>query len=213
MGGKNRLPTRVIDVGDYTNPRLRLLDGDDRTGRYIALSHCWGKFDESHKVCTYRHNIQELRQHIDYDSLPKTFQDAVRVTWALNIRYLWIDSICIIQDDGEDWEAESGRMEDVFSLAYCILAASSAKSSTDGFLRNREPRQCLTIHTPKCGTIYICKAIDNFHLDVEQGELNKRGWVLQERALSHRTIHFTSTQVYWECGEGVHCETLAKLRK
>ncbi len=60
--------------------------------------------------------------------------------------------------------------------------------------------------------IYVCPAIDDFHADVELGPLNSRGWVLQEEALSRRSIYYTSTQVYWECGAGVHCETLARLR-
>jgi hypothetical protein len=60
---------------------------------------------------------------------------------------------------------------------------------------------------------HLCDVIDKFDSDVEQGELNKRGWVLQERALSRRTMHFTETQTYWECGEGVWCETFTKTKK
>jgi hypothetical protein len=62
-------------------------------------------------------------------------------------------------------------------------------------------------------SIYACIDIDDFHKDVELSRLNTRGWVLQERALSRRTIFFTSTQVYWECGAGIHCETLTRLEK
>ncbi|KAH8901702.1 HET-domain-containing protein, partial [Thozetella sp. PMI_491] len=209
--GDNALPTRVLDVGDANTPTLCLVEGNGkRSGRYVALSHCWGRVDESRRFCTFKHNIDEFRQHISYERLPPTFRDAVRATRALGIRYLWIDSLCIIQNDEEDWEVESRRMEDVFSSAYCTLAASSANSSDEGFFRQREPRPCIKIDTDR-GDFYVCKAIDNFHTDVEEGVLNKRGWVLQERALSRRSIHFTSTQIYWECGEGVHCETLAKL--
>jgi hypothetical protein len=60
---------------------------------------------------------------------------------------------------------------------------------------------------------YLCDAIDDFSGDVEQGELNKRGWVFQERALSRRTIYFAEKQTYWECGKGVRCETLKKTSK
>lgn len=212
--GKNALPTRVIDVGDQTTPQLRLLDGNlRRQGRYVALSHRWGKLDEADKYCTYKHNITAFREGMHFDDLPQTFKDAVKVTRGLNIQFLWIDSLCIIQDDAKDWEAESERMEDVFSSAYCTIAASSANSSLEGFLQTRRQRECVTLRSPKLGTLYLCKAIDNFQKDVEQGELNKRGWVLQERALSRRSIHFTSNQVYWECGKDVHCETLAKLHK
>jgi hypothetical protein len=62
-------------------------------------------------------------------------------------------------------------------------------------------------------TYYVCEAIDDFHCDVDQSELNKRGWVLQERALSRRTVYFTEKQSYWECGGGVRCETMTKMKK
>ncbi len=135
------------------------------------------------------------------------------MTRALGIRYLWIDSICIIQRDPKDWETEAGRMESVFSSAYCTLAATSSNSSEDGFLHRRKPRNYAGLQTTGGGRVYFAENIDNFHTDVEQATLNTRGWVLQERALSRRTIHFASNQIYWECGKGVHCETLAKLKK
>lgn len=214
VAGENLLPTRVLDVGDAANPSLRLLDGYGRkTGKYAALSHCWGQLSEDQRFCTYHSNIVAHRECIDEARLPPTFRDAVHVTRALNIPYLWIDSLCIIQDDQQDWQAESSRMEEVYSSAYCTLAASAASSSLDGFLGARDPRLCVAVDSPRRGTYYVCQAVDDFYADVEQGALNKRGWVLQERALSRRSIHFSATQVYWECGQGVHCETLAKLLK
>lgn len=209
------MPTRVIDVGLGSEPVLRLIETGNRLrAKYVALSHCWGTITENEKFCAKKENVDQIKKHIDYNRLPKTFQDAVKVTRELKVQYLWIDSICIIQDDNKDWEAESGKMEDVFSSAYCTLAASSAKSSVDGFLEHaREPRDCVTVQSPKHSSLYLCKTIDNFRRDVEEAVLNTRGWVFQERALSRRIIHFTSNQIYWECGLGVHCETLAKLRK
>lgn len=209
------LPTRLIDVGERKDPKtLRLhhtMQGD--VGQYTALSHRWGNPEEHRKFCTYRSTIEEFKQNIDYDDLPRTFQDAVTTARKLGIRYIWIDSLCIIQDDPADWEAESKRMEDVFSSAYCTIVASCAKGTTDGFLKSRPTRQYVTVNIDREAPLYICEAIDDFHHDVEEGELNKRGWVLQERALSHRSIYFTENQSYWECGEGVRCETLTKMRK
>ncbi|KAF4622802.1 hypothetical protein G7Y89_g14223 [Cudoniella acicularis] len=212
-GSDNPLPTRVLDVGDHENPdslRLYCTTKGER-GRYIALSHCWGKLKENQKFCTYGHNIAILRERIDFGKLPKTFQDAVTVTRGLGERFLWIDSICIIQDDLKDWNIESKKMEAVFSSAYCTIAASSAKDSTEGFLNPRSPVQCVRVPYSLDAALYICERIGNFHRDVEEGELGKRGWVLQERALSRRTIHFTKEQTYWECGKGVHCESLIKM--
>ncbi|KAK1621820.1 hypothetical protein BDP81DRAFT_511094 [Colletotrichum phormii] len=133
-----------------------------------------------------------------------TYQrDAVIITRKLGVKYLWLDSLCILQSNGqehdadskEDWERESKLMEEIFGSAYLTIAASCANHRFEGFLNPRTPRQFI---------------IDNFEADVEHGELNQRGWVLQERALSRRTLHFTSTQTYWECGEGIRCETFTK---
>ncbi|KAF4622831.1 hypothetical protein G7Y89_g14193 [Cudoniella acicularis] len=216
-GSDSLLPTRVLDVGDHMNSdslRLYCTNGDEQ-GKYIALSHCWGILQESKKFCTYGHNIAALCESIDFNKLPKTFQDAVIVTRELGKRFLWIDSICIIQDDKDDWDRESQKMETFFSSAYCTIAASSAEDSTKGFLSPRSPskpaRECVKVPNALDTSLYICEIIDNFHHDVEKGKLSQRGWVLQERALSRRTIHFTTAQTYWECGEGVHCESLIKM--
>jgi hypothetical protein len=104
-------------------------------------------------------------------------------------------------------------MEDVFSFSYCTIAASAANGSDDGFIMPHPQRECVTLQDSQGSTFYVCEAIDDFRSDVELGDLNKRGWVFQERALSRRTIYFTKTQVYWECGKGVHCETLTKMSK
>ncbi|KAI1878296.1 uncharacterized protein JN550_000478 [Neoarthrinium moseri] len=184
------MPTRVLDVGGGTIRLVETCNGVK--GRYVALSHCWGNLKESEKFCAKKEDMAHLKQHIDYNRLPLTFRDA---------------------DNKEDWESESQNMESVFSSAYCTLAASSAKSSIDGFLKTeRAPRTCVTHVSANSGTMYLCNAIDNFQKDVEEGVLSTRGWVFQERALSRRTIYFTSNQLYWECGQGIRCETLGTLR-
>lgn len=206
----SRMPRRLLDVGSEADPTLRLVTTGEIRTRYIALSHCWGNVPKELSFCTYQNNIHERMGGISFANLPRTFQDAVKVTRGLGIKYLWIDSICIIQEDLEDWGAHAGGMENIFSSAYCTLAASSAISQLDGFLHRRNDRPCMVVRNDG-STLYFCRCIDNFHRDVEEAALNKRGWVLQERVLSRRTIHFTSNQIYWECGEGVYCETLARL--
>lgn len=208
-----KLPTRVIDVGLQDDRSLRLVEPSGPfSERYITLSHCWGDTPPELSFRANKNTVRELTNRIEFDDLPRTFQDAVIVTRALGVRYLWIDSLCIIQDDEADWEAESAKMGDYYSSAYLTIAATSAQASTEGFLTERPNRPYVTVPLGN-GHLHLAEAIDNFEADVEQGILNSRAWVLQERALSRRTIHFTSTQVYWECGMGVHCETLAQLRK
>ncbi|KAH7394716.1 heterokaryon incompatibility protein-domain-containing protein [Pyrenochaeta sp. MPI-SDFR-AT-0127] len=211
------LPTRVVDVSNDKGPDfLSLYCSKKREkGEYIALSHCWGKLKEEDKAkfCTSPSNFHDRCRGFNMNDLPQTFKDAVTVTRELGKRYLWIDSLCIIQDDPNDWAIESKRMEAVFSNAYCTIAASSAADSTVGFLRRRQLRQYIEVANSAQGRIYICEAIDDdFFHDVEESLLSRRAWVLQERALSRRTVYFTASQLYWECGDGVRSETLTHMR-
>jgi hypothetical protein len=203
-------PTRLLEVGH----NIRLVDASSiRSRPYVALSHCWGPLKPEEKFCTYQENIEVFRRTIPFDDLPKTFQDAVTVTRGIGISYLWIDSLCIIQNDKEEWKKESAKMQYVFSGAHCTLSVNSARSSLEGFLTPRVPRTCVPLPISDSRRLYVCPSIDDFHRDVDQSNLHTRGWVLQERALSRRFIHYTSTQVYWECGAGVQCESLAKFQK
>lgn len=107
-------------------------------------------------------------------------------------------------------------MEAVFQNAYCTIAATSAEDSTKGFLIWPEEKELQYVMVPESlrGKVYICTLIDDdFDGDVIKGVLNTRAWVLQERALSRRTIHFTKRQTYWECGGRVRCETLTYMKK
>jgi Heterokaryon incompatibility protein (HET) len=213
------LPTRLLDIGDGSNPdslRLYCTKAGDNL-QYIALSHCWGKPSRAEwdKMCTHKENFQHRCNSFASKSLPKTFQDAITVTRNLGKRYLWIDSICIIQGDSEDWEQEAVLMEKVFSAAYCTISATSAKSFNDGFLLSRPDRTCIQLphKLESIGSLWLCETIDNFRADVEEAQVNQRGWVFQERVLSRRTIYFASNQAYFECGGGVFCETMTRLRK
>ncbi|KAK2773780.1 TOL [Colletotrichum kahawae] len=208
------LPTRVIDVGSEKLGTCRLVcadRGQTNPGKYLALSHRWGAPDQHKKFCTLKENLEIFKDEIKMTDLPQTFQDAIKVTRSLGIGYLWIDSLCIVQDDPEDWKMESRLMEQVYSSAYATLAASCASGTEDGFLKPRPWRQCVTLESDR-GSYYVCDSIDDFGRDVEQGELNKRAWILQERALSRRTIYFSERQTYWECGKGVRGETMTKMR-
>ena len=175
------------------------------------MSHPWGTGEH---FCTFQSNVEDYRRGISFEKLPATFQHAIITTRELGLQHLWIDSICIIQGDDGDFGQEAKRMEDMFSSAYCVLAASSAKGQNDGFLKKRmQERKYLTFEQEGKPTVYVCSFIDDFNEHVLESPLSKRGWVLQERALAHRTIYFTDVQTYWECGGGVRCETLTKTDK
>ncbi len=146
----------------------------EKCGKYAAPQPLLGKLDDSRRFCTYQHNIQEFKQHIDYERLTQDVQGCSPYHSRPEHPVPLDRFLCIIQEDDDDWAAESCRMEDIFSSAYCTLAASSAESSDGGFLEERSPRPCIQIDTDR-GLIYLCKSIDDFRLDVEEGILNKRG--------------------------------------
>ena len=217
------MPTRLLDITDPDN--LKLVLSQDKTGQqsskvttqvkpYVALSHCWGKTEpgEIPLYCTTRENISTREKGFRTTNLPQTLQDAIEVTKGLNIQYLWIDSLCIIQGDGGDWDQESKRMEGVYTSAYCTLAATSAVDSNSGFLKRNVNSEYIHVQDELGRRVYVCTGIADFDNEVEGAELNKRSWVMQERYLSCRTIHFGTNQAYWECGEGVYCEDLTQLK-
>ncbi|KAF5636459.1 serine threonine kinase [Fusarium tjaetaba] len=202
-----QMPTRLIRVGESSEHLEDIKDSGFL--RYFALSHCWGG---STSLSTLTSNINKFRIEIPHEQLPLNFQEAIKVTRALKIPYLWIDSLCIIQDDPEDWRREAARMGQVFSNAYCTIAATSASTSDEGFLTPKlNSTLSATLATPGGGLLHISEFMEDCDRDLESAPLNTRGWVMQERALSRRTLHFTKTQAYWECGNGLQCERLLKL--
>ena len=215
---EKELPTRVLDVYSPENQsKLRVYESKEKKyGKYMALSHRWGEDEHRRPLSMTKANRHRLLKSINFGDLPKTFQDAVDVTRKLGIRYLWIDSLCIIQDIEEDWEKESRRMEDVFANAFCTIAATSAKDSWDGFLVSQSVKQSVKLVDRSVDpplSVYACEVGGSFKTDIGSGGLNQRAWVLQERALSPRTIHFTTAQTYWECGSVIRCDNLLQMVK
>ncbi|KAM5353594.1 hypothetical protein ACJ41O_000244 [Fusarium nematophilum] len=134
------LPTRLIDVAhqDKEDDQVVLVDTKHLQAdeaRYIALSHCWGSTPLN--CCTTQKNYESRMKGIPWDILPKTFQDAVQFTRKLKFRYLWIDSLCIIQQDAKDWTHESGKMFGVYANSSLTLAAVHAPDSEGGLFASQ----------------------------------------------------------------------------
>jgi hypothetical protein len=104
-------------------------------------------------------------------------------------------------------------MEDVFASAYCTIAATSAVDSNAGFLARKTGTGYVRVQDAAGNQVCICAHMDDFEKDVERAGLNKRAWVMQERVLAKRTIHFSANQTYWECGRWVYCENLTIMKR
>lgn len=210
------MPKRVVDVGRPGDETVKLCESSSmksNDSRWVALSHQWGS-RQSKKFLTLPENLKSHVNGIPVAELPQTFRDAVLVTRALNCPYLWIDSLCIIQGDNGDFKEEATRMGDVYSGAYCVLAAARSPGHYAGFLHPREQRITVSLQSKASSApLYVCEAIDDFEHHVQRSSLNERGWVFQEHALARRTVYFTDHQTYFECGDGVRCETMTHMKK
>lgn len=207
-------PKRLIDLGhaDRTQePKLVETKSIVETAlSYTTLSHCWGNPDISHPPKTTRFNYCSYLQQISMDHIPQTYMDAIKITLALGIRYIWIDSLCIIQDDAADWEAEASSMAAIFENSFLTIAATSSIDSREGcFIEMTNKNLQYAMATQSFNNLGEGRASSNFSLRSQIAErsmlwtaaLNQRGWTLQELALSPRTVHFTRDQLFWQCRE------------
>ncbi|KAI1375985.1 HET-domain-containing protein [Hypoxylon crocopeplum] len=180
----------------------------DDEGRYLALSHRWGDPKSSHK------KLLTLK--------------AIEVSRGLGIQFLWIDSLCIVQNDKVDWEFEAGRMASVYSNAFATVFADRAIHSDDGLFQTKKEKEALQsirfmeYEDKESGVatrVLVQTQIDsntaNFATEVHElfcragqsiSQLKGRGWILQEECLSRRRIHFTETELKWKCPTVANCE-------
>lgn len=213
-------PKRLLAVGSEPGfPQLvetaQFTDQERAEITYVALSHPWGDPDRHDHFRTTTDTLSDFLDSVILDDLPQTFKDAVKITRDLDIKYIWIDSICILQGDGGDFNEQAPFMQDIFGSAYCVLAASSAEGMKSGFLEEIESKAVAipAVFGDTEDKLFVCQTVDDFQQDVLESFLSKRGWVFQERALARRTIFFSKNQTYFECANGVRCETFSKLEK
>jgi hypothetical protein len=212
------MPTRLVDVGAAgTNRHVRLCESSGiPTGTpYVTLSHSWGL---KQFFCLRKENQVSLGSKIPISKLRKVFRHAIRLTRSIGIRYLWIDSLCIIQDSEADWTREAAMMSAVYANGTCNLAATGFVDGAKGLFASREPsllqpilvdidddiyfEEDLAFHRGQ----YLLVEADAWKEDIEEAPLNQRGWVMQERMLSPRSLHFGTRQLFWECYETEACE-------
>ncbi|RDW63596.1 hypothetical protein BP6252_11141 [Coleophoma cylindrospora] len=204
---------------------------------YISLSHCWGPPPDpsaplggrAGAVLT-KANLATWQTDLPLHDLPLAFQHAIKICAALKFEYIWIDSLCIIQDSREDWETQSSVMGDVYKFAWLNVAAMSSTSDYEGFINeSRDARVEFGFRAPlaailgrdcdeenntgqKCVLLRgRARLIWQYSTNAPgstswNAPLFNRAWVYQERCLSRRTIGFTQNTVYWACDESSRSE-------
>ncbi|KAF2500943.1 HET-domain-containing protein, partial [Lophium mytilinum] len=181
-GGVNPRPARLIDIGtDSDNQNIRVCDVHTLIPPYFTLSYCWGgkEFLKSDSK-----TLNRWKENIPWELVPKTFQDAVIITRRLGYRYLWIDSLCILQDSNDDWQIESSKMASIYEHGVLNIFAALAPNADYGCFHDHRAEVQEEPPLP----------------------LYQRGWAFQERYLSPRALYYRHFEVYWRCRVATHCE-------
>jgi Heterokaryon incompatibility protein (HET) len=205
--GDGPLPTRVLDLGSTVDAgQLNLReDLNGRPGRYACLSYCWGSAQD---VTTRTNTIDGFRRGISKNSLPKTIRDAIDVTRALGIRFLWIDALCILQDSEVDKSRECSQMDQIYQRAFVTISAASAENCHRGFSSGAGsmvadfPKLPITCPDGRLGSIFVLPEKQNLFED----PIQTRAWTLQEHVLSPRLLIWSKYQLFWLCTNGLSQE-------
>ena len=208
----SNLPTRILSIGVIGTSRIFLHEPlQSAVGRYAALSYCWGK---SKNIRTTKSNFKTMKIGFTLKNLPRTMQDTIYIAWRLGIRYIWIDSLCIIQDSALDWELKSFRMASIYQNAFITIAAVASPSATIGILglthgkTGRCPLALDWSTDDGCQTLVKARELDPAQHSsvVSNSLLRTRGWALQKEILSTRLISFCSGELEWKCIETQTCK-------
>jgi hypothetical protein len=211
-GADAALPKRVLDV---SKKNVFLYESHNEHSRYICLSHCWGPTRP--RSLTTSETISQYKKSIPWDHFSRNFQDAIHFCRRLGVQYLWIDSLCILQDDEQDWREQSTEMHTIYANAYLTLAATKSPNS-DGGCYSAAPSDYRAHEILPYG-VFVRKPLPHIpHRMMKQTSergspfpLLWRAWVYQERRLSKRMLHFTANELAWECREGTACECSPNL--
>ncbi|KAH7087870.1 heterokaryon incompatibility protein-domain-containing protein [Paraphoma chrysanthemicola] len=201
-------PTRLLYINGLEDARL-CTTSKFEAENYACLSHCWGGRPV---LETTTATLQKYHDSIPWKDLPKTFQHAISFTYRLGIKYLWIDSLCILQDSAIDWQHEGSRMASIYEGAYVTLAASESPNAHAGCFRktlDRSNSYCFQFEDSSGNdfAIYTRSVLQHHKEDtLMEVVLLQRPWTYQERLLSPRIIHFLDEELWFECRESTQCE-------
>lgn len=202
-------PTRLIEIVQNGQVRVVLSNEQALDGGYATLSHCWGK---SKRLKLLESNLALLRNWFSVEDLPQSYREAITVCTALGIRFIWIDSLCIMQDSKEDWAREAVVMKDVYGCSLVNIAAAAAADSSESSFTDRDaslmgPFRVETVWTGQPSSTMYLMSEANFEEDVESSPLRSRAWVFQEVWLAPKVLYLTKSQLWWECPELMACES------
>lgn len=212
------LPKRLLDVRGYAgHDPIRLIETRGDEHPYACLSHRWGSPAHKQLKSTVR-TIQDHLVKINWDDLPATFQDAVTVCRSMQVDYLWIDSLCILQDfDGigdneleatkQDFGHENSVMSRTYQNSQFTISADLSTHMDSGIFSKQpiDDHQIQVIADDgSIANLYIRECVN--HYGDEEVDLETRGWTFQEFLLPSRVLHFGEFDIEWRCKTRLTCE-------
>ncbi|VUC32531.1 unnamed protein product [Clonostachys rosea] len=200
-----RLPKRVIDVGPEDGSEApRLYPGKGLRGLYLTLSYRWSEHTDS--FMTTRRNLKQHYFEIPVQKLSQTIKDAITITRRCGLRYLWVDALCIVQDDRSDWQVQAESMASIYQNSLFTISAAGGghNGRLDGCFRERKRRRVRPVDCqrvwPDGSPVYV------FADRLATGDgirprsvLDTRGWILQEQILSPRILTYSENEIFWDC--------------
>lgn len=195
-GSTSFTPARLLRIHKTSiSYAVCLIETNNENLEYFTLSYCWGG-DQAHKLTA--ENLAQYHRAIDFAILPQTIQDSVTITSGLGFTYLWVDSLCIIQDDDVDKAQQIALMPEIYSGAFMTIAACSAESASEGFLDRRTHYPTVRFRMRAVtGEYHFANGlvVENFG----ENFLSTRGWCVQEEVLSPRKLEFHHRQIVLTC--------------
>lgn len=214
-------PTRLIRIGrEGGEMTAHLVDTEDNSYEYVALSYCWGKQAPGEGRSWQLTEANNIPHHksINLSSIPPTCSDAVLIAWKLGYSYIWIDALCIVQDSHSDWAREAAKMGAIYRGSQLTIAISGSESAKLGAFNKKSQTatemedftNLVTVESKlpdgRPTRLYFVTqgsdVPDMYDAEVGSGPLSKRGWTFQEHVLPQRTLYYTAKQLFWEC---THC--------
>ncbi|CAN9468980.1 unnamed protein product [Alternaria alternata] len=196
---------RAIDV--ETRCVVEELDASKSTGVYVALSYVWGKSAQLLNTAETRDRLGQPGGLSDsHADIPQTIKDAMILTERLRIKYLWVDALCIRQDDDVDRGAQLDQMDQVYSRALITIVGACGKDCNSGLAGVQPGSRSFVPEIETVEGIQLSPFAEPFRASILSSEWDTRGWTLQEKLLSHRVIVVTPTQMFWKCANGTWYE-------
>ena len=201
-----QFPRRLLDIRQWEKGQIRLFE-PQTTEIYACLSYCWGRVPF---LRTLKSNVSEHLRRINLGDLPRAFVDAISYTRRLDVDYLWIDSLCIIQDDIEDWKQESSRMASIYQNASIVLSASSLPNPHESLFQRMNSdfeahRLAVQTSAGRKEEVWFRRSLAHMPSALHSAERYvslptlSRAWIFQERLLATRVLHFGPQELLWEC--------------